>query len=188
MAREATIIGQITDFFDDLWDIREGRPTPHGWDLLLGWPCGIPRGRGGSGGPRVILTKEVAGYLETVRDSPQKAELPCGRTTIKRLRKLLGHSWFEDNQLWWLDHLDDLASLTTTDFSKKYSKSTGAVSQNRAVLVGNRTRSAGWWAEPTTAEVLVQKPTEIAADILKIAPVSVRRYRAKLKVSLCGGG
>jgi len=181
MARQAKVIDQVTDFFGDRWDVREKKETPHGWLLLFGWPHGVPRGKGGSGGPRAIVTADLAGYLDLHRARPIDIDLPCGRTTIKRLRHLLGHDWREDNQDWWLDRLDDLASLTTDDFATKHLRSTGAVSTNRALLVGGRQRPAGWWAEPEAARVLLRSSLEIAAETLGIAPVTVRKYRAALR-------
>ena len=89
MARQAQIIDQIRDYAGNLWDARESRPTPHGWPVLLGWPAGLQRGKG-AGGPRVIVTRELAAYLKATRLAPGKIDLPLGRNAIKRLRKSAG--------------------------------------------------------------------------------------------------
>lgn len=105
MARQAQIIDQIRDYAGNLWDARESRPTPHGWPVLLGWPAGLQRGKG-AGGPRVIVTRELAAYLKATRLAPGKIDLPLGRNAIKRLRKSLGLNWREDNNAWWDDNPD----------------------------------------------------------------------------------
>lgn len=37
----------VTDHWGGKWDVEEARQTDHGFDILLGRPHGIPRGRGG---------------------------------------------------------------------------------------------------------------------------------------------
>lgn len=137
MARQATIIGQVEDINGEVWDVREARPTPHGFAVLLGWPQSIQRGQGG-GGVRVILTPHIADYLAAHCHAPNKIDLPISGTTIKRLRKLLGQDWTLDNEQWWHDHKADLLSSTLTDFCQHHGKSQGAASQWRAVFGGKR--------------------------------------------------
>lgn len=43
MAREAHIIGEAVDIHGTRWDVRERRPTNHGFWVELGWPQGVPR-------------------------------------------------------------------------------------------------------------------------------------------------
>lgn len=105
MARVAIIIDHVADAHGKMWDVREKRPTPHGFDVMLGWPVEQPRGQGG-GGPRVIITPDLAAYLEAVRLRPAAVDLPIGRTALKRLRAALGHNWLVDNCRWWQDNPD----------------------------------------------------------------------------------
>lgn len=133
MARVALIIGQAQDIEGRLWDVREERPTPHGWPVLLGWPRGVSRGRGG-GGVRVILTPELADYLVAHRHAPGAMDLPIGRNAIKRLRTILGHHWREDRPEWWAERREDLARLTLEEFCARHGVSQGAASQWRARL------------------------------------------------------
>lgn len=65
MARTAQIIGQTTDVFGQLWEVRERRPAPHGWLVEIGWPLGRARQRGR--GVAIILTQPLAEYLTTTR-------------------------------------------------------------------------------------------------------------------------
>lgn len=127
MARKAQIIGQATDYAGVRWDVRETRPTAHGFDILIGWPQGEPRGRGGRG-VAAILSVELARYLAETR--PRDIDLPIGRTTFKRLRSELGLAWSWD--AWWADRVDDLLSMTLEAFCARHGCSIGAASQRRA--------------------------------------------------------
>jgi len=137
MARQATIIGQAEDITGAVWDVREERPTPHGFAVLLGWPQSMQRGRGG-GGVRTILTPHLADYLAAHKLAPAAVDLPLSRTTIKRLRKLLGQDWTLDNEQWWHDHKEELLTSTLAEFCKRHGKSQGAASHWRAVFGGKR--------------------------------------------------
>ncbi len=129
MARRARIIGQAVDVHGREWDVREERPTEHGWPVRLGWPADAPRGQG-CGGPRAIATPELAAYLESLRLDPDAIRLPICRTAIKRLRRGLGHDWRADNAAWWRERCLD-ATSTIEDFRAAHGKSTGAVSKHR---------------------------------------------------------
>lgn len=129
MARRAQIVGQATDWSGARWDVREHRPTAHNWNILIGWPHGEPRGQGGRG-VATILTVELAQYLATTR--PCDVGLPIGRTTVKRLRALLGLRWSWD--AWWQARADDLQTMTLEAFCARHGCSIGAASQRRAQL------------------------------------------------------
>lgn len=131
MARKAQIIGRATDYAGVLWDVRERRPTAHGFDLLIGWPHGEPRGQGGRG-VATILSAELARYLTELQPRPRDIDLPIGGTTIKRLRNELGISWSWDD--WWHARASDLDSLTLEAFCALHGCSVGAASQRRAAL------------------------------------------------------
>ena len=103
MGRHADILYTYQDCFGQLWDVREERPTRHGWPVLLGWPQTTQRGPGG-GGPGTIPTPELVAYLETNRLTPCQIDLPLGRGVIKRLRRLLNMHWHVDNNRWWDEH------------------------------------------------------------------------------------
>ena len=105
MAREATIIGHAQDYKGNSYDVREIRPTPHGFDVLLGWPDSLQRGQGGSG-PKVILTTALADFLVATKLAPAEWVLPIGGTTIKRLRRELALNWYRDKGQWWLENPD----------------------------------------------------------------------------------
>lgn len=129
MSREATITGHATDWIGDGWDVRERRATAHGFEVLIGWPDTVERGRGG-GGVTVIITAELAQYLSATR--LRDIDLPIARTTAKRLRAALGVGWSWDD--WWHGRRADLAALTLEAFCARHGCSIGAASQRRAAL------------------------------------------------------
>lgn len=180
MGRVARIIGTAADIWDDVWDVREARPTSHGFDLLFGWPAGTPRGKGGAGGPRIIVTQDLAAHLESIRQSPGKHGLPAGSTTVKRLRRLLGHHGQIDRAAWWEDRADDLADLTIEQFATRHGVSIGAAVNARHALFGPTLRPAGWWRAADVVSAL-SGPTADVADALGISCGSVRRIRAVLR-------
>ena len=129
MAREAHIIGHATDCAGIEWDVRERRPTVHGFDVLIGWPKGEPRGKGGRG-VAAIITAELAQYLQSTR--LRDVDLPIGTTTVKRMRADIGVSWSWDG--WWEARADDLRTMTLQAFCDKHGCSLGAASQRRTAL------------------------------------------------------
>ena len=128
MAREAQIIGNATDYAGVEWDVRECRPTTHGFGILMGWPKSATRGKGGHG-VAVIITAELAQYLQSTR--LRDVDLPIGTTTVKRMRADIGVSWSWDD--WWAARADDLRTMTLQAFCDKHGCSLGAASQRRSV-------------------------------------------------------
>ncbi|WP_427788775.1 hypothetical protein [Brevundimonas diminuta] len=76
-------IDRLTDINGVYWLVREYRPTPHGFDLAIGWPD-----QAGPHGLTAILTAGVADYLIRTERS-RDVNLPVGRITVKRLRAQL---------------------------------------------------------------------------------------------------
>lgn len=182
MARKSTAIGSAIDIWGSKWDVREDRKTAYGWPVRIGWPAGEPRGKAGAGGPRIIVTDELAAHLESVRAAPGGHGLPIGMTALKRLRRLLGHHRQIDRAEWWADRADDLADLTIEAFAARHQVRTGAVLNARHALFGPVLRPAGWWRAPDVASIiLAEMPVAIAADRLGISASSVRRLRGQLK-------
>ena len=129
MARKARIIGLAVDVHGQAWDVREYRPTAHGFNIVVGWPHGATRGRGGRG-VAVAPTQALAEYLALTR--LRDIELPIGGTTIRRLRRELGIHW--DWDVWWRSRRDDLLNLTLEQCCTRYGCSIGAASQRRTAL------------------------------------------------------
>ena len=187
MARRARIIGRETDVWGDEWDVRErrdGGAVP----VALGWPEGARRGKGGAGGPRVIVTRELADHFERHRARPQDLGLPVGASAIKRVRRLLGHHRQIDRAAWWAERMVELCDLPVSEFAARHAVAIGAVSQARAALFGAKLRPPGWWREPDVAAVLTaDEPCAMIADEVALSVGAVRRLRAVLRAEEGGG-
>lgn len=133
MGRHADIIGRVTDYAGQHWEVHERRETTHGFDVCIGWPEGEPRGRGGRG-VATIITPALAHYLAHTRQ--RDIDLPIGLTAAKRLRRVLGIEWSWDD--WWRDRAGDLRTMTLEAFAAKHQCSIGAASQRRAELTSAR--------------------------------------------------
>ncbi len=186
MARHARILAKITDVLGDEWDVREARMTRWQWFLYLGWPHGFKRGKGEIGGPRVVITDELLTYLHTHRErgdvDRMASELPIGRTTIKRLRQVLGHNVYSDTADWWHERADDLADMTLEAFAAKHNRSIGIASMMSTEMYGPRIREAGWWKKEPAAKLLRGTlPRAYVADRLGISIGAVGRLRWVLR-------
>ena len=189
MARKATIIGTSRDFEGFVWDVRESRPTNHGFDLLLGWPfLGAEPQRGkGFGGPRIIPTRELQAYWDGNQLARDGAiyDLPAGRTALKRVRALFGFNLYLANESWWLDRLSDLADMSGADFSRKHNVCESEVSIAHKSFFGSRQRPNGWYREPSTKSLLVSGlPHAYVADQLSISMGASARLRSMLNRGL----
>ena len=180
MARRAKIIRCIDDFCGDRWDAREARPTEHGWPIWFGWPHGFRRGRGGIGGPRVIITATLKKYLWVNRK--KDVDLPIGRTTVRILRHTLGLDWQEERRDWWEAHADQLAEMTGADFARLYGLSQAIVSLNHKAMFGRRVRPVGWWEqEPAFSLLIGSLPHSYVAAELGISIGASGRLRSVLR-------
>jgi len=180
VARKAIIIATVADTWADLWDVREERPTIHGWPLRLGWPHGVPRGRGGTGGPRIIVTPDLEALC---RASPKNLPLglPCGTNAIKRVRRLLGLNRYWECQYWWLSRLDDLDILSGHDFALKHKVSEGLVSLWHTRLIGERLRQRGWWLADDVIEMFHTRSTAAVADLLGCSAGTISKLRSAFR-------
>lgn len=162
----------VIDIFGDIWAVIESRTTKQGFIIYLGKSL-----NSGRGGKTVILTKELNDYLEKYRLKPSLMSLTIGRTTIKRLRKLLGHDWRGDNYTWWQDHVDDLASMTVEEFAARYNVSVGVVAKWRVHFFGTTNRAPRWWDQMDVKHIILNRPTLEAAEMLAVTASSIRRLR-----------
>lgn len=168
----------ILDAWDGIWTVDDTRLTRHSFALYLGRPVPIS----GPQGAAVIITHELRDYLDAHRRSPELIDLPLGRSAIKRLRRVLGHNWYEDGEKWWLDRWEDLISLTTADFAAKYHVKPAAVTYARLSIIGTKQRAAMWWADPEVANlVLSPQPRIYVAQMLGISVSHVGKLKTELR-------
>ncbi len=168
----------VSDASGGLWEVWDSRVTAHDFAIYLGRAIPIT----GPGGATVILTTDLVGYLERHRRSPDLIDLPISATTVKRLRRVLGHNWYEDGERWWLQRMRDLETLTSADFAVKHGVKVEAVTYARLNLLGPRQRPAGWWRDPATADLILSAQSRIyVAQMLDICASAVGRYRTMLR-------
>jgi hypothetical protein len=171
MSRKATIIGTTRDHFGDPWELREWIETEHAFSIARGWPAAQLRGRGGVGGPRIVLTTGLVEHLEGVRyelNPTRSANLPLGRAQMKRIRQLLGHDRKADRRSWWLDRSDELASISFVDFGRKHGVSDAAAALMFESIFGEgRGRKLAWWKDDRVASLLLSSlPSSLVAEKL----------------------
>ncbi|MFE1598157.1 hypothetical protein [Methylobacterium sp. ID0610] len=137
----------------------------------------------------MIVTPELAQHMERFRAAGGARGgavlgLPLGATSIKRIRRLLGHHYIADRAAWWEAQAADLADLTIDAFAARHGCSVGSVSQARAALFGASLRPAGWWRAPDVAAlILADRPRADIADQLGVSVGSLGRLRWALRAS-----
>lgn len=116
-----TIIGEARDVFGEGWNVRERRPTAHGFNIEIGWPEGSTPGPGhkGVGAPRVIVTESLASYLFAIAQW-KDVDLPLGHNVLSKLRKRLELGYGVQREKWWQEHLEELKALGHARFACKY--------------------------------------------------------------------
>lgn len=182
MARHATIIGETEDLDGFLWDVREVRPTRHGFSLFIGWPSGF-RGKG-CGGPRLIPTRELQDYWAARALSRDGSifDLPAGATALKRLRRSMGFNSYAAHQQWWQEHIFDLARLSLTDFARIHGVCLSDVSRVSKEFFGPRQRHPGWFQQPQAKALLLSDlPHAWVAHKLGISIGASGRLRSMLR-------
>jgi hypothetical protein len=109
-----------------------------GWPVLLGVPAR-------QGAPRcVIVTRQLYDYLADPHASP--SALPLSTSCVRDLRDRHGlarprHGVTDPG--WWLDHIDELVSMSGEAFAKTYGVSVGAVSRWFHAVTGPVPRKPG---------------------------------------------
>jgi len=182
MGRHAKIIDRIQDAWGDWWDVREYRQRKGCITVALGWPANQPRGRGGCGGVRAIITPELKTLLERRREDRPWPKLAIGKCAHQRLRRILGIDGYIERQAWWLSRIDDLLSLTQEAFAAKHGVSTSRVSQVVVTMFGRRIRPAGWWrADPAASLLLGTAPIAYVADRLHTTVSAATKARWLLR-------
>lgn len=184
-ARTATIIGSRNDVFGCRWDVRELRPTNHGFQLAIGWPIrhGERMSGKGYGGPRIIPTRALYRYwrkCQLARDG-SIYDLPASRRALQRVRRILGFNFYSANRRWWEDRLCDLSTLTGAEFARLHDVCESDVSLAYKEIFGSRNRPRFWWREQEVASLLLSDtPHYQIAETLDISVGASRRLRHML--------
>lgn len=184
----------VRDLWGDEWRVMERRDTDYGFAILMGRSYPPLNVQGGSGPTTMILTPAVANHLRIHARRPYALPLPVGRDAIRRARIKLGidkQAWDDSRFEWWVDRLDDLATLPVPDFVARHRDEawtrTGGLSealvwQMRIALLGRHRRPIGWWKAPEVRALLTSTLSQdIVGKRLQIRPVMVGALRRKLR-------
>ncbi len=164
----------------------------------MGWPCssaGIEK----SGKAAVIVTAPLAAHLRTHVQRPHFLPLPMGRKTLRRVRQLLGvdhRVWIDTRIAWWLERIDDLATLSAVKFvarhgtkgwTRKGTMSSTLVFHMRVALLGYSQRPPGWWRSQEVRTLVNSKlRLRVIAERLQVSEITVSRIRRRLREEKLG--
>lgn len=182
----------IKDAFGLEWEIKEARPTKHGFDIYYGKRrYTSSRERGGVN--FLIYTDDLKTFWtkHSLRHDGILFDLPAGRTTLKRARKALGFNWDDDSVKFWNQHKADLQNLKPEVFEQTFKKryegqnlSGCRMSEWRRKLLGARARPLGWWQTTETLRLLLSEKSlnEIRRELPeKIGTTHASRLRRRAK-------
>jgi hypothetical protein len=178
--REKKTICQIRDVHGVNWDVRQIRPTKHGFYLFFGSPAGRPWRSNAC----IIPTKELRNFWDSnrTRHDGFLYDLPIGRSTVKRVRRRLQFNFREDWMKFWQDRMDDLKTMSVREFGAKHDVDHNVVNEMRFKILGRRARQIGWWREPWIIDVLLAEGTLGAAgEKLGIGTSQVFRLREEAR-------
>lgn len=181
------LIGEVADAWQDLWDCRQVVEVDT-IEIWQGWPQGLPRGKGGSGGPSWVLTSELADKYKSMQPRETiphfaQAGYPFGKFVIKKHRKMLGIDRVGQAEKFWLDRFDDLGSLGLKEFVSKHSVAAQSVLDWRKRLgIDNRRNTPFWWQEPEAISVLSSDAAlSWIADKYSVSVARVQNIRTQLR-------
>jgi hypothetical protein len=178
------VIGQVRDFNNDLWNVRDVRATKHGFDLLYGAPANRVSN---VGPPRcLITTKELVAYWEAnkTRHDGVIFDLPAGRTTLKRARGRLGFHYQHDVTSYWNEHIQDLEMLPAREVAARHNVNICAAFERRRQFVGLRARPLDWWRTPETFAILRSDITlRETGEKLGIGTTHAKRLRDRARLA-----
>jgi hypothetical protein len=178
--RERATICQVRDVHGENWNVRQIRPTKHGFFLFFGSPAG----RTWSSSACLVATKELRNFWDAnrTRHDGFMYDLPAGRTTIKRVRHALQFNFRHDWMKFWGDRMDDLKNMKARDFAVKHKIDPLVVFDMRNKILGRRARQIGWWREPRVLDILLAETTHRAAAAkLGIGTSQVFRLREQAR-------
>jgi hypothetical protein len=175
------IVGRTVDVNGTVWDVYRERPTNHGFNVLFGHlPSATLHGR-----DSVILTEPLADFLRQHPDT-LKVDLPISNRTIWLLRCRLDISARDEMDAWWDERIDDLLSLSLTEFATRHGVSVSAAASRRQQYLGTQIRkkkgSPPFEWTPELDDLLGKDKDSVTAMIIGVSPQTVRYRRNKLRI------
>jgi hypothetical protein len=179
-------LGEIRDLDNTVWDVREIRPTKHGFDMLYGTRT-LGRGVLSGGKPRLIATIDLMEFwsVNGTRRDGILFDLPEGHRALDSMRAQLGFNFLEATHAFWNDRIDDLRSLPAKEFAARHGVSQSAAMSRRYRLFGSTKRPRGWWRNRKVLSLLLSSQTlRKVASKLGISNCHVFHLRARAKQEL----
>jgi hypothetical protein len=143
-------------------------------------------------GQVVIVTPRFAAWVRAHAQRPHIHPLPISLNAYRRIRRALGvdrRAWTEKRLAWWIDRIEDLGTLTATEFVARHGAKpwtrTGKLTEGNVLLVrqellGRQLRPAGWWKAPAVQALLRSNvPASVVAARLKLALTTVYGLRRR---------
>ena len=153
------ISGEIQDVERRWWWIRDVRETKHGFDLL----CGslVIRSLHPVGYPGVIPTQPLIDFWEANKRKRDCTvyDLPAHRTTLMYVRRRYGFDVHRATDVFFRERMDDLRTLTPSQFAAKHKVGAHIVYSMRKRYLGRTSREAHWWREPRILNILLSRLT-----------------------------
>jgi hypothetical protein len=154
---------QIRDVDDILWNIRETRPTRHGFDILLGYPAKplLRRQRGPVGKFRLIVTRELVAYWEDhYADEAAIYDIPVSRRTVNLVsRRVCFNIALERRRSIRRRRTTPPEPPSIREFARRYQVSLEDAEEWHMFLLDPTPRPHQWWRDPAPLAVLLSAAT-----------------------------
>jgi hypothetical protein len=178
------VLYQVRDVDNELWDVRDVRPTKHGFDVLYG--SRVYRLTNYRNGPSLIVTRQLFDYWEANKTKHDGIlfDLPAGRTTLKRARARLGFHYDRDVKNYWAEHLHDLEKLPAREVAARHNVDICVAYKRRLDFVGVRARPLDWWRTSETLAILRSRITlKEIGEKLGIGTSHAKRLRDRARLA-----
>ncbi len=177
---------QIRDIDDLLWNIREIRPTKHGFDLYFGYPAKVllRKQRGPVGKFRLIVTRELVSYWEAhYSDEAAIYDIPASRRIINRIsRRVCFNIELEHRRSIRRRRTIPPEPPSVREFARRYEVSLEDAEEWHMFLLHPTPRPHQWWRDPAPMAVLLSTDSlaETAAT-LGISSTYASRLRNRVR-------
>ena len=173
---------QIIDVVGSVWNIRQSRPSKHGFPLLFGYPAFTPSYRRKPAGKyHLIATPALLKYWQ---NCPQKNEdifdLPAGASTLARLRQSLRRKFVSLQLAPQRQQGAQTSMRAIRDFAARFDVSLEEAQDWHFFLLDPLTRPVAWWKEPAALAVF-RSPLTLRemAETLRISEAQAGRLKLR---------
>ncbi|MEQ1188131.1 MULTISPECIES: hypothetical protein [Acinetobacter] len=127
---------EVQDWAGEYWDAYEERKSLSGLMIYKGWPYSLTPKDGIGGQFSVILTPEIADFLQVHPISVAEKQLGLSNSLVAKFRRTLGiqNKFIYRNNQWLLEHKDELLHDSLATLKAKYGLNRNQVYQHRKWL------------------------------------------------------